>query len=101
MKGLRIDTRYNDAFGKMVTGLVRLFEEKEASTLELKFHQLGKSSLEVFEADLTFDNAAFKSGKRQEDIQSFRNTQDEIPEEVEAEKDDIVYIKYDNLTYTP
>ena len=100
INGLRIDARYNNSFRNMVIGLVRLFEEKEASVLELEFHQLGKSRLEVFKADLTFDDAAFKSATRQEDIQALRNTQDEIPEEVEAEKDGIVYIKYDGSPHS-
>ena len=33
-------------------------------------------------------------GGRQKDIQALRNIAEEVPEEVEAEKDGIVYIKF-------
>ena len=100
VKGLRIAPGCQDSFTNMLTGLVRLFEEKEASILELEFHQANDKELEVYKADLTFDDAAFKSTKRQEDIQALRNTKNEIHEEVEAEKDGIVYIKYYRNLYT-
>ena len=98
-KGIRIGPGYEASFADMVTRLVRLFEEKEASALELEFHQANEKELEVYKADLTFDDAAFKSAKRQEDIQALRNTKDEVPGEVEAEKDGIVYIRYNALPY--
>lgn len=43
-----------------------------------------------------FDDAAYRSTKRQEDIHRLRQKDQEVPEEVEAEKDGIVYVKFDD-----
>jgi succinyl-CoA synthetase alpha subunit len=42
-----------------------------------------------------FDDSAYKSGKRQEDIHRLRQKDSEDPQEVEAEKDGIVYVRLD------
>ncbi|KAJ5247225.1 hypothetical protein N7468_002208 [Penicillium chermesinum] len=49
--------------------------------------------LEIRGARFGFDDAAFRSSKRQADIHALRDTSEEVPEEVEAEKDGIVYVK--------
>lgn len=51
-------------------------------------------SFEVHGARFGFDDAAFRSSGRQKDIQALRNIAEEVREEVEAEKDGIVYIKF-------
>jgi succinyl-CoA synthetase alpha subunit len=77
---------------KLITELVALFMRKEAFLLETKFVEcLG--GLRVVGARFGFDDAAFRSAKRQMDIHNLRCVEDEVPEEVEAERDGIVYIR--------
>lgn len=77
----------------LLTRLVGLFMEKEAFLLETKVvEHLG--GLEVTAAHFGFDDAAFRSTKRQSDIHGLRQVDAEDPAEIEAEKEGIVYIKY-------
>jgi succinyl-CoA synthetase alpha subunit len=78
---------------ELVQALWRLFKEKEAFVLEVRANHASES-LEVRGARFGFDDAAFRSSKRQEDVHRLRNVAEEVPEEVEAEKDGIVYVKY-------
>lgn len=81
-----------DYLPKLIKQLVTLYMEKEAFLLETKFvERLGE--LKVTGARFGFDDAAFKSNKRQAEVHALRKVEDEVPEEVEAEKDGIVYIK--------
>ena len=77
----------------LVQALWEIFKEKEAFNLETRFGTSADGSLEVHSARFGFDDAAFRSSKRQEEIHSLRNFAEEVPEEVEAEKDGIVYVK--------
>ena len=81
------------SFSHILRSLVMIFEEKEAIRLETKITQTSSGGLAVIGAHFEFDDAAFRSAKRQQDIHELRNVQDELPEELEAEKDGIVYIK--------
>jgi succinyl-CoA synthetase alpha subunit len=77
---------------KLVNGLVDLYMEKEAFLLETMFvERLGE--LKVVGANFGFDDAAFRSTNRQGDIHALRRIEDEDVQEVEAERDGIVYIK--------
>lgn len=78
----------------LVQVLWEIFKEKEAFVLETRVETTADGSLEVHGARFGFDDAAFRSSGRQEEIHRLRNTAEEIPEEVEAEKDGIVYVKY-------
>ena len=89
---LRPDLQNN--FHTTIDSLTRLFIEKEASSFKL---QLVPDKTKLFTAQnaiLSFDDAAYRSAGRHKDIQALRTAEDEIPEEVEAENDGIVYIKY-------
>ncbi|KAJ5753046.1 hypothetical protein N7520_009963 [Penicillium odoratum] len=77
----------------LVQSLWEIFKEKEAFVLETRIGTSGDSNLEVRGARFGFDDAAFRSSGRQEEIHSLRNTAEEVAEEVEAEKDGIVYVK--------
>jgi succinyl-CoA synthetase alpha subunit len=80
------------SFPKLITGLVALYMRKEAFIFETKLvESLG--GLRVVGARFGFDDAAFRSAKRQMDIHSLRCIEDEVPEDLEAERDGIVYIK--------
>ncbi|KAI0490048.1 hypothetical protein F4859DRAFT_501656 [Xylaria cf. heliscus] len=76
----------------IVTGLVTLFAEKEAFLLETRL-VISQDALAIASAHLGFDDAAYRSGGRQADIQALRDTSVEDAAEVSAEKDGIVYIK--------
>lgn len=76
----------------VLQGLVDLFMSKEAFLLETKVGVTKEGGLEVQGARFGFDDAAYRSSKRQADIHQLRNKAEEVPEEVEAEKDGIVYV---------
>lgn len=78
----------------LVEELVDLFMVKEAFSLETNVAVTPEDSLVVKGARFGFDDAAYKSSKRHEDIHKLRNKAEEVPEEVEAEKDGIVYVTY-------
>ncbi|KAJ5135636.1 uncharacterized protein N7515_004914 [Penicillium bovifimosum] len=82
---------------KKVAGFVQalweIYKEKEAFTLETRVGISANGAFEVHGARFGFDDAAFRSSGRQEDIHKLRDKSEEVPEEVEAEKDGIVYVK--------
>ncbi|KAJ6181096.1 hypothetical protein N7519_011557 [Penicillium mononematosum] len=75
-----------------VQALWEIYNEKEAFTLETQIAISADGTLEVHGARFGFDDAAFRSSGRQEDIHKLRDTAEEVAEEVEAEKDGIVYV---------
>ena len=78
----------------IVQALWEIYKVKEAFTLETQIGVSADGALEIHGARFGFDDAAFRSSGRQEDIHKLRNKSEEVPEEVEAEKDGIVYVKY-------
>ncbi|KAI1752558.1 succinyl-CoA synthetase-like protein [Xylaria castorea] len=83
----------------IVTGLVALFAEKEAYLLETHLvtsKNNASPNLAIASARFGFDDAAYRSGGRQADIQALRDTSVEDAAEVGVEKDGIVYIKLPN-----
>ncbi|KAL4742956.1 succinyl-CoA synthetase-like protein [Aspergillus similis] len=88
----------NSAQGKLagiVQALWQIFKQKEAFVLEVRANYSAEEGLEVRGARFGFDDAAFRSSGRQEQIHALRDVKEEVPEEVEAEKDGIVYVKLD------
>lgn len=88
---LQLPATAHDNLAQLLQGLWRVFKEKEAYLLEVRAN--ATSAFEVRDARFAFDDAAFRSSGRQEDVQQLRNPAEEVPEEVEAEKDGIVYVK--------
>jgi succinyl-CoA synthetase alpha subunit len=88
-----------DNLASLVQALWEIFKEKEAFVLETRLGLSTEGNLEVHGAHFGFDDAAYRSSERQEEIHSLRNKAEEVPEEVEAEKDGIVYITYDHTTH--
>lgn len=89
---LQLGGSAKESLPKLVDGLIELFMQKEAFLLEtVLVERLG--DLKVVGAKFGFDDAAFRSTKRQADIHKLRRIEDEDPQEVEAERDGIVYIK--------
>lgn len=90
---LGISRSVHDKLAGLVQALWEIFREKEAFVLETRVGFAADGSLVVHGAHFGFDDAAFRSSGRQEEIHRLRNTAEEVPEEVEAEKDGIVYVK--------
>lgn len=87
---------------EQLTGLIKalatMYKEKEAVTLStsVSVGQNGDLKLHSPSMVLQFDDSAFKSSKRQQDIHSLRQKEREQPEEVEAEKDGIVFVRLED-----
>lgn len=77
---------------KLIHALIALYMQKEAFLLRTLFVE-DSADLKVVNARFGFDDAAFKSTKRQGDVHALRRVEDEDAQEIEAEKDGIVYIK--------
>lgn len=91
-KHLQLGESSKESLPRLVNGLVKLYMEKEAFLLEtMLVERLG--DLKIVGANFGFDDAAFRSTKRQADVHALRRVEDEDAQEVEAEKDGIVYIK--------
>jgi succinyl-CoA synthetase alpha subunit len=89
---LQLSHSSKESLPKLINGLIDLFMSKEAFLLETKFvERLG--DLKIVGAQFSFDDAAFRSTKRQADIHALRQVGDEDAQEVEAEGHGIVYIK--------
>lgn len=82
-----------ESLTKILTALIDVFFSKEASSLTVRLSRNANSKISVARSEFEFDDAAFRSSKRQEEIHAMRDVESEVPEEVEAEKDGIVYIK--------
>ncbi|CAG8427292.1 unnamed protein product [Penicillium salamii] len=93
---LGLPTSSHRQLATFVQSLWEIYKEKEAFVLETQAGITAAGSFEVHGARFGFDDAAFRSSGRQEDIHNLRNIAEEVPEEVEAEKDGIVYVKYGN-----
>lgn len=91
-KHLQLEGSSKDALPGFINDLVQLYTQKEAFLLRTLFVE-DSGDLKVVNARFGFDDAAFRSAKRQADVHALRRTEDENAQEVEAEKDGIVYIK--------
>lgn len=80
----------------LIHQLWAIFREREAVSLELYISIPESSdSLNISNLDFTFDDAAFRSSKRQANLHALRDTSLEDPVELSAEPDGIVYVKLD------
>ncbi|KAJ5491175.1 Succinate--CoA ligase subunit alpha [Penicillium diatomitis] len=91
---LNIPSSSRDQLGSIVQALWEIFKEKEAFVLECQIGVSADGTVAAHGARFGFDDAAYRSSGRQEEIHRLRNTSEEVPEEVEAEKYGIVYVKY-------
>ncbi|KDB20246.1 hypothetical protein H109_07783 [Trichophyton interdigitale MR816] len=83
----------SETLEKLLHGMMNVFVTKEAFLLEVKAGIAPDTNdIHIIDARFGFDDAAHRSSGRQSDIHALRNKADEVPAEVEAEKDGIVYI---------
>lgn len=90
---LKCGKESHESLSLILSSLINIFFAKEASSLSTRVSRNREGELAVARAEFEFDDAAFRSGRRNADLQKMRDTSNEAPEEVEAEKDSIVYIK--------
>ncbi|KAE8376303.1 succinyl-CoA synthetase-like protein [Aspergillus bertholletiae] len=90
---LNLPDTAHEKLAQLVQALWQIFKEKEAYLLEIRVNPSSTEGLEVCSARFGFDDAAFRSSGRQKEVHSLRNLAEEVHEEVEAEKDGIVYVK--------
>lgn len=79
----------------LISALSRMYKEKEAVTLSGCVTIDASSNLVLHQPSLhlQFDDAAYRSTKRQEDVHALRQKEREEPVELEAEKHGIVFVK--------
>lgn len=70
-----------------------MYKSKEAISLTVTLSVSTSGGLLVSSPQLLFDDAAYRSSKRHEDIHGLRDLDREVPVEVEAEKSGIVLVK--------
>ena len=83
----------NDSLKAILSAMNTNFFEQEAFSLSVALSRDSLGQLAVLKSSLILDDAAFRSSKRHADIHALRDFESEVPEEVEAERHGIVYIK--------
>jgi len=78
---------------KLIEQLVDLYMKKEAAVLRTNIEVSDAGEIAVSDAQFRFDDAAFRSSKRQEDVHALRDLSAEVPEELAAEKEGMAYVK--------
>lgn len=81
-----------ESLSKILGSLIEIFFKKEATSLSTRLSRNLAGEMAVARSSFSFDDAAHRSN-RHGDIKALRDSKDEVAEEVEAEKDGIVYIK--------
>ena len=83
---------------QLITSLAKMYREKEAIILSGCVSIGGSGNLKLHQPSITlmFDDAAYRSSKRQEDVHRLRQKDQEDQDEIDAEKDGIVYIRLDD-----
>jgi len=78
---------------KLIEQLVDIYMKKEAAVLRTNIAVSDAGDVSVTDAQFRFDDAAFRSSKRQQDVHALRDFTTEIPEELAAEEEGMVYVK--------
>jgi succinyl-CoA synthetase alpha subunit len=81
------------ALRRLIAELVDIFMSKEAFVVQTQIVIDDKGGLQVQKAKFGFDDAAFRSSGRQADVHALRDIKSEVREEVEAEKEGMIYVK--------
>lgn len=92
-QGLQVSDKAKPALKKLLEELVEIYMSKEGVVLRTNIKVSDDGDVTVTGAQFRFDDAAFKSSKRQKDIHDLRDFDAEVPEEVAAEKEGMAYVK--------
>ncbi|KIV88346.1 hypothetical protein PV10_08037 [Exophiala mesophila] len=90
---LKISGTAKDGLKQLVTQLVDIFMSKEAFVVQTKIALDSQGRLHVQGAKFGFDDAAFRSSGRQAEVHALRDIKAEVREDVEAEKEGMIYVK--------
>lgn len=90
---LQISADAKPALKKLIEQLVDLYMKKEAAVLRTTIDVTDSGEITVNGAQFRFDDAAFRSSKRQKDIHDLRDIAAEVQEEVAAEKEGMAYVR--------
>jgi succinyl-CoA synthetase alpha subunit len=90
---LQISDKAKPILSRFINELIDLYMNKEAFVLRTHFVMDDEGDLKVQAAKFGFDDSAFRSSKRQQDIHKLREIEKEAPEEIAAEKEGMVYVK--------
>lgn len=79
----------------LLESLWQIFKTREAYNLSIGIISItpGNLSVEEESVEFVFDDAAFRSAGRQKDLHSLRDIENEVEEELEAEKAGFAYVK--------
>ncbi|TDZ71598.1 Succinate--CoA ligase [ADP-forming] subunit beta [Colletotrichum trifolii] len=90
---LDVPAKESESLASLLTSLYTVFTSKDATLIELDpLVRTPDGTLGCLNSSLTIDDAA---SKRQKDVSSLRNPRQEVPEESEAERYGLVYVKMD------
>lgn len=90
---LQISDPAKPGIKNLIEQLVDLYMKKEAAVLRTTIAISDAGEVSVTDAGFRFDDAAFRSSKRQEDVHALRDFDAEVPEELAAEKEGMAYVK--------
>jgi succinyl-CoA synthetase alpha subunit len=101
IRHMQLDSAPNTARSqatKLISNLAKMYKETEAIILtgSVSVGDAGNLNLHSPSLTLMFDDSAFKSAKRQENIHALRQKDQENQSEVDAEQDGIVYVELDD-----
>lgn len=79
----------------LLESLWQIFRTREAYNLSIATISVtpGNLSIEEESVEFVFDDAAFRSAERQKDLHALRDIENEVEEELEAEKAGFAYVK--------
>ena len=78
---------------KLIEQLVDLYMQKEAAVLRTNITVSDAGEVSVTDAQFRFDDSAFRSSKRQQDVHALRDLAAVVPEELAAEEEGMTYVK--------
>lgn len=89
---LQVADNAKPALKELIENLADLWIKKEAQVLRVNIAVSKSGGIEVTDAQFRFDDAAFRSSKRQADVHALRDVESEVPQEVAAEKEGMAYV---------
>lgn len=90
---LQVSENGKRSLQKLIAELVEIFMSKEAFVVQAKFALGDNGELQVQGAKFGFDDAAFRSSGRQAEVHALRDVESEVREDVEAEKEGMIYVR--------
>lgn len=90
---LEVSGKAKTVLARLIRDLVDMYMTKEAFVMRTEFVLDNDGGLQVQLAKFGFDDAAFRTSKRQSEVHALRDIDKEVPEEVAAEKEGMVYVK--------